>query len=220
MPVLSEAEVLARQERDAMKRRASAIERLVMEAGPRLAKCRLSNFDAKSDYQKKVVSTLVEWSESFAERQRLCQGIVLYGPVGTGKDHLLFSVVGRVVHATGVSAKWVNGRELVGTIRDRIAQEASERSLIAEMTSPDILVISDPLPPIGDLTQHQADMLYRICQARYGLDKMTMATLNVASDEEADRRLGVATWDRLCHGAWKIACMWGSYRKPALDMRP
>jgi hypothetical protein len=30
---------------------------------------------------------------------------------------------------------------------------------------------------------------------------------------QAIKRMGAATWDRLCHGAWRVRCEWPSYRK-------
>lgn len=219
-PVMSDEEIAEFHHQERMARRSDAMRSLSEEAGKRVSSSRFSNFKATTKYQESVVGTLREWVDTFEERRLSGDGIVLYGPVGTGKDHLAYAAIGTVVSQTGYAAKWVNGRELVGTVRDRISEEASEASFVRSMATPTILVISDPLPPIGDLTQHQADMLYRICEARYAAGLITVATLNVASDEEADRRLGVATWDRLCHGAWKIACKWESYRKPSRDIRP
>jgi DNA replication protein DnaC len=71
---------------------------------------------------------------------------------------------------------------------------------------------------VGALTQHQATMLYRLVDARYSKGVPTICTVNVASDAEADERMGAATWDRLCHDAWKFNCNWPTYRKPAREI--
>lgn len=219
-PVVSDAELRANAERERLLERDQRMRDLIAGAGQRTAAARFENFTISDEYQKRVVGTLKEWVDTFDDRKRHGDGIVLYGPVGTGKDHLAFAAVGKAVFNYQVTAKWINGRELAGMIRDRISEERSERGLIESLESPGILVISDPLPPVGDLKEHQADMLYRICEARYAKNKITVATLNVADDDEADRRLGAATWDRLCHGAWKIKCLWGSYRKPSRNIEP
>jgi DNA replication protein DnaC len=77
-----------------------------------------------------------------------------------------------------------------------------------------MLVISDPLPPMGPLTAFQASMLYRLIEERYSSGGVVVATVNVASDEEADSRMGAQTWDRLCDKSVKCHCNWPSYRKP------
>ena len=90
--------------------------------------------------------------------------------------------------------------------------------MIAELARPDVLCLSDPLPPVGALTQFQATMLYRLVDARYSRGVPTICTVNVADDAEADERMGVPTWDRLCHGAWKLHCAWPTYRRPAREV--
>lgn len=216
----AEAAIQERLRQEALAERDRHVATLKRQAGSRLSECRFSTFSVSVPYQRTVLATLREWVETIQERIHNGEGLVLYGPVGTGKDHLAFSAVGEAVFRTGASIRWCNGRELAGTARDRIATDASEREFVSGLTSPLILVISDPLPPVGELSPYQADMMYRICESRYASKRITITTLNVADDDEADRRLGAATWDRLCHGAWKIACKWPSYRKPAKDIKP
>lgn len=183
--------------------------------GKRIAASRFGNYEAKTASQKEVLATVQEWANTFPERSTSAEGLVLYGPCGTGKDHLVFSAVRQVMIQHRKSAHWRNGRDLMGLIRDRITEEKSEQDFIRYLTHSDILVISDPLPTMGELKEFQADMLYRIIENRYADAKITVMTLNVSDDSEADRRLGAATWDRVCDRAWKCFCNWPSHRKPA-----
>ena len=169
--------------------------------------------DAKR--QKVVVEAVAEWATSAAERLKSRESLVLFGPCGTGKDHLQIAACNQAVIQSGVSAIWVNCRQLMSRARDAIASSDTERSMMAELEAVDVLVLSDPLPVTGELSWYQADMLYRIVENRGEAGKVTNVTLNVADDEEADRRLGVATWDRICHRAWKIECAWPSHRQPS-----
>jgi DNA replication protein DnaC len=196
-----------RQKREAFRRKVPG----------RYKDCGFVNWTASTPYQAKVKAAAEQWA-----KQTGSHGLVLFGPVGTGKDHLAVAAIDfRVIQSNYSStATFLNGREFVGEVRYRISEDSSESSLIDRYKSQDILLISDPLPPIGDLTQHQADMLYRVVEARYSAGKTTCCTLNVADDAEADRRLGAATWDRLCHGAWKIHCRWASHRRPAMELKP
>lgn len=188
-------------------------------AGARYRGCRLENFQSTTVYQKRAIEMIREYGHSLKDRQEAREGLVMYGPVGTGKDHLAYALA---IYAAsqGVNTKWFNGQEWFGSIRDAIDSSRSESSIIDEIERPDLLVISDPLPPIGDLTQHQATMFYRAIESRYAEGKLTITTINVADDKEADRRMGAPTWDRLCHGAWKIHCCWASFRKPARELKP
>jgi hypothetical protein len=67
---------------------------------------------------------------------------------------------------------------------------------------------------LPELTTYQAGWLYRAIDRRYSTrGKVTIVTVNVANDAEADKRMGAATWDRLCHGAWRVRCEWPSFRQ-------
>lgn len=188
-------------------------------AGERYRGCRLETFEMKNAYQRRVVENLREYIEDVPGRMQDREGLVLFGPVGTGKDHLAYSLA-IVAASQAFTIKWLNGQEWFGRIRDAMDTSETESSIIGEAARNDILVFSDPLPPVGDLSQHQATMLYRAIEARYSRGKITITTINVADDNEADRRMGAATWDRLCHGAWKIHCRWPSYRKPSREISP
>jgi DNA replication protein DnaC len=215
-----------RQEREAEQARRDremAIQlegqRLRRQAGERYVGCRLDTFHTSNAYQKRVVQELREYGSSIAERCRKAEGLVLFGPVGTGKDHLAYSVAAAAVLA-GLTVGWLNGQDWFGQIRDAIDDDTSEATLIGRIAKPHLVVISDPLPPVGQLTQHQAAMLYRAVESRYSRGKATIVTVNVADDGEADNRLGAPTWDRLCHGAWKVFCNWASYRRPSRVIKP
>jgi DNA replication protein DnaC len=197
---------------------------LVRAAGPRYTPCRLGNFelDGKPEHRAAkaaAVKALSDYAATVKDRRAAREGIVLYGAVGTGKDHLAFAVARAAVLA-GFSVRWLNGQDWFGQVRDGMDSGTSEESIVGRIANADFAVISDPLPPIGNLTTHQSTMLYRAIDDRYNAGKPTIVTLNVKDDNEADTRLGEATWDRLCHGAWKIRCHWPSHRKPAREVNP
>jgi len=216
-----EAERAARElaeEAEARKRRRSERLREFLDSIGKLhAQCRLHNFDMKRPEQQAVVSALKEYSQTMDDRIKNMEGLVFFGPVGTGKDHLAVSMAGIAVEHHDQRAMLTNVQDWFGEIRDAMDSDAerAERSLIRELSTPDILILSDPLPPMGALGQHMATMLYRLVEQRDSLGRMTWVTVNVSNDKEADERFGSATWDRLCHRSWKIRCAWPSYRKPA-----
>lgn len=185
---------------------------LLNAAGQRYRDCTLENFACKVPIQRQVVSSVVAYVAADCP-----ENLILYGPVGTGKDHLAFAVCRSAVKA-GKTVRWVNGQSWFGTVRDSFDSVKSEASLISELSRPDLLCLSDPLPPMGALTQFQSTMLYRLIDARYSRNVPTICTVNVANDGEADERIGAATWDRLCHGAYKLRCPWPSYRQPSREV--
>ena len=186
---------------------------LCMAAGDRYARCTLENFDAKHPKQKQVLTEVLAYVAADCPG-----GLVLYGPIGTGKDHLAFAVCRECIRS-GKTVKWLNGRQWFGSIRDAMDSTKTEAAIIDEVRRPDVVCLSDPLPPIGALTPHQADMLYRFIDARYCRGATTICTLNVENDADADERLGVPTWDRLCDGSCKLHCSWASCRKPVREVR-
>jgi DNA replication protein DnaC len=213
-------EVLEKREADYARRcedrrRAEIYQRwveLVANAGARYRECTLENFQCKHPAQKTVLTNVLAYTAADCP-----ENLILYGPVGTGKDHLAFAVCREAARA-GKTVRWINGQSWFGILRDSMDTNRSEASLVSELSRPDLLCLSDPLPPMGPLTQYQSTMLYRLVDARYSRGVPTVCTVNVAGDEEADSRIGAATWDRLCHGAYKLRCQWETFRKPIREV--
>ena len=176
--------------------------------------CSLDNFRCRNKFQQAVIDGLREYATDIPTRYKLGEGLVLFGTVGTGKDHLATAML-RTACDVGLTVGWINGQDWFGRLRDRMDTGEQEADEMRRLTLPQVLLVSDPLPPVGSLTQYQVTMLYRLVDERYNASKLTFTTLNVGDDEEADKAIGATTWDRLCHGAWKIHCSWASYRQPA-----
>lgn len=198
------------QNYDELRHKAEILAVLSRDAGERYARCRFANFAASTSRQESVKRFVLEWASTFATHKA---NLILFGAVGTGKDHLAFAAARMIVLAQGVSAVWVNGRELQSAARD--FSKDSDGWLENACLSAELLVLSDPLPARGTLTDWQADVLYRIIERRDANKRPTICTVNVASDEVADAMIGAPTWDRLCHGAWKVQCNWPTHRRPA-----
>src|SRR4051812_9488161 len=70
------------------KRRHEIMSRLLSQAGDAFIGYKLNRWRADGDKQRKVLDAVNEWWRSFPDRKGASEGLVLYGPVGTGKDHL------------------------------------------------------------------------------------------------------------------------------------
>lgn len=185
--------------------------------GPRYVDCRVSNFKlyripAELARQQPVIDGLTAYGESIEKNIKAGRNVVLFGPPGTGKDHLLVGLA-YAACSTGHSVRWINGVDLYADVRDSIDSQRNERELLNEFVLPDVLVISDPVPPWGGLTAFQSQFLFRLIDRRYRWRKPIWITANVADSAEASERIGAQAIDRLKDGALTHHCNWESYRK-------
>lgn len=203
------------EEREAADRskRLTAIGDIVSAAGQRYLNASVNSWQATTERQRHVRASIIDYCRTIDDHVGAGEGVVLYGPVGTGKDHLAVGIA-RAACLADLDCKWLKGQEWFGQLRDAIESDRTERELFRSLEC-DVLILSDPLPPMGPLTPYQASMLYRLTEDRYSRGGVIVATVNVADDAEADSRLGAQTWDRLCDRAWKVKCDWPSFRKPA-----
>lgn len=193
---------------------------LTLAAGKSYDLCRFGNYNAADAYRQQVLDAAKEWAATLPERLASRENLVLYGPVGTGKDHLAFAACRQAVIQHRKTVHWIYAQDWFGDVRDAMGDDdRTERSIIGKLTRADVLVISDPLPPFGPLSNHQATMLYRAVQARYADGGVSICTVNVKDDAEADLRMGAQSWDRLCDRAWKLHLSWESHRKPSREVK-
>jgi DNA replication protein DnaC len=185
---------------------------LLKHIGRRYEHCALDNYDVKSEKQREVLGTVCTYVGRLEIQIASGNGLVLFGPPGTGKDHLLIGAAREAV-SLGFAVLWCNAQDLFGALRDAIDADRPESKVLAEYTAPSVLVLSDPVPQFGRLTEYQANMLWRIIDRRYRDCKPTWMSLNVKSGGEAGEKLGTSLVDRLRDGATYAFCDWPSYRK-------
>jgi DNA replication protein DnaC len=202
-----------------VQRTTEKLQRLDHQLGSRYVGATLESYVTTCDAQRVVLSALRDYADNMLAYGREGRGIVLYGSCGTGKDHLAGSLARIAISRYRVSLEWIRGVDLYARFRDAIRNDASENEIIAPLVKVAVLAISDPLPPVGALTEFQAAALLRIVDERYRRLRPIWTTINVASGEEADRRLGAQVADRLRDGALTLFCDWPSYRKAATQAR-
>ena len=224
-PVEPERIEWGRQEYLAQARRSLARKRLEQfdaAVGRRYEDCGLNNYETTAAEQTHTVKSLQSYLTNLAANVRGGNGLVLFGPSGTGKDHLLVAMAREAIWE-GVNVVWTNGRDLFAEVRGLMGRDryqsldspASEEELLAPLINADVTFISDPIPPTGALTEFQSDVLFRVLDARYRDRMPTWVTINVENGSEADDRMGAQLVDRLRHDALVIHCNWPSYRKAA-----
>lgn len=219
MQPLTEEQILVREGELAVRElereqyaRADRWRAFIRDRGERYATCRLATFDQTHDGQKAAVKLLTDYCHEISDRIADGEGVILFGPKGTGKDHLAVALC-RAAIANGKHVVWQNGMDLFGDIRDAMDKGTAERSVVSRLVAPDVLYLSDPLPPLGTLTEFQAGMLFRVLDGRYSRRRPIWVTVNVSGAKELDERLGAQNGDRLRDGALALFCDWPSYRK-------
>lgn len=207
-----DAENTERERQNEARARCQRWDSLVSERGSRYADTRLENFTVTDPRQCEVLERLAEYQADISARIRDGEGLILFGPKGTGKDHLAMAMA-RAAIAAGRQVVWKNGMDLFGDFRDAMDKGDPERSMVSRLVGPDVLYLSDPLPPIGPLTPFQATMVFRILDGRYNQRRPTWVTVNVSGAKELDERMGAQNGDRLRDGAMALFCDWPSYRR-------
>lgn len=196
------------------QRLAQLVSAVASALGPRYSP-ELATLDKFAEYhpnQKPVLAKLRSMVGGLGEFVAGGGNLIFLGSVGTGKDHLLASML-YLAAAKGAECGWINGQELFGAFYDRMDTGKADEEHFRELCRPQVLGISDPIPPHGQPKEWELRNLYRVLDRRYRAMKCTWVTVNAASVDDADRQLSEPVFDRLRDGAEILSCFWPSYRE-------
>lgn len=200
----------------AERERRQAVHALAADLGARYGPDRatLDRFTFYHAAQRPVLARLRTIADRIGAFVGDGRGLVLYGMVGTGKDHLLAALLYAAADA-GVACRWVNGQEVFGQFRDRMDTGRADEEHFRELCRPQVLAISDPTPPVGGAKEWDLGNFYRLVDRRYRAMRPTWLTVNATSLEDADTKLSEPIFDRLRDGAEMLGCFWPSHRERA-----
>lgn len=191
--------------------RQEALETFTIKVGPRYLTASLGNFEIYDPRQTEAIERATNFAADMPRYSSGGAGLMLFGPAGTGKDHLLVALCRIAIVRWGFSVDWFDGQELFATARHAISEDA-EHKLMQRLVTPSILALSDPQPPRGQLSQYQNSLLRDAIDRRYRLCRPTWVTTNLDSPKDAESVLTLPLLQRLREGAVKIACDWESFR--------
>ena len=184
-------------------------DRFIRLRGSRYEDCRLETFSCETDDMTAAREKLTAFASGLPEG--IDRNVILLGPSGTGKDHLLTGCVRRAISAGVKSVGWTSGPELFAAMREGIAENRSENEAIKPLTGCKILVFSDLA--MTTLSDYQREIVYRIIDHRYNNRKATWISANVSGREAFEKATSPQIVDRLIDGAVYVPCNWPSYRK-------
>jgi len=151
--------------------------RIAQRIPPRYADAKLSDFKAPT---REMVKTWL--------RDRQSTGLLLYGPVGTGKTHLAYAILRDLLEA-GQDALAVNATNFYRELREVFNSDKSEGSVMAKYTGVPWLVFDDA--GAGALTDFERRYLLDLLDQR--ASRRTVITSNLTVEDfrkRLDERIG------------------------------
>jgi DNA replication protein DnaC len=193
---------------------------LLSRIGKRYRNCDLDNYridgslDGEAqDAQAKALESVRRFVDSLDQQVEDGNSLLLFGTVGTGKDHLM-AAAAMAASAQGRTVIWANTADIFQAAKATWGQSGkSVDDILRPLQRCDVLALSDPIPPIGDIDPHEMRWLLAMVDARYRACRSTWLTMNVDSGKTARQKIGNQVVDRLRHGATVIEMRWDSYRR-------
>jgi DNA replication protein DnaC len=204
------------EERARQSRISTELSQFHWTLGKRYWKCSFKSFNATTPAMQAAVNAVLDYGRNMADNLESGRNLILRGPVGTGKDHLMAALAHRAIVNGVRGIEWVRAADLLADIGQRMF-DRDDPWTPKELSRAKILCISDLVSKDKPLTDHQQEQLWRIVDSRYSGLRPTWATLNIANRAELETCIGAPTVDRLLEGAVVVRCEWESYRQRKAD---
>jgi DNA replication protein DnaC len=167
----------------------------------------IDEYPVKDERQKKVIEFFREYVKKPA---RQMENLIIFGPKGTGKTHMVCALVRSIKFA-----KRYKLLDIVTRVKNSYSRssEETELDIISELSNASVLVIDEVGRQGG--TQFEGNLMFQIIDTRYEnlLPTILVSNLPVTGDISITSYLGATTMDRINENAFEIACEWTSYRR-------
>jgi len=177
--------VLAEEDGQELVRRCRCFEarrrrRLLDEAGipARYRHCTLENFqlwdsdDVSLERARKMVREFVDLYSS----PEVEKGLLIMGPVGTGKTHLAVGALKEAISGAGARGRFADFASLVLQIQMTFDGSGGQRELLQPLVEVELLVLDEL--GAGKVTPWVMDLLYYLVNTRYLEGRTTVFTTN------------------------------------------
>lgn len=164
--------------------------RLLNEAGipARYWDSTLDTFVRRIDGHDRVLGFLRRWIADWQPRNK---GLLLVGPVGLGKTHLVVAVIRELILQKGVPARFIAWSDLLDQLRASYADTGRERSVLEPLKEVPVLAI-DELGTGRKGSEWELGVLDSLIGARYNRMAATLFTTNYPLEAEEERKEGLA----------------------------
>ena len=148
------------------------------EIGRRYATASFDTYLPQNRSQMKAVEVARDWPLLYGTSKSR-GGLLFWGPVGTGKTHLVLSIFRELTLARGIPARFVDYGNLLMDLRRSFRAQAgtSEAALMMPLVETEVLIV-DELGK-GRNTEWELTVLDDLISRRYNADRATIFTTNL-----------------------------------------
>jgi len=197
-------------------------ERLLEQAKvpARYRHCTLASFELWNEDDPTLVRsrrTVEEFVDLYPDVDK---GLLLMGPVGTGKTHLAVAALQELITGKGVPARFVDFTSLVLEIQMTFDGSGSSREILRPLVEIELLVLDEL--GAGKATQWVMDLLYYLVNTRYLEGRTTVFTTNYSDfvsapgQESLSDRVSARIRSRLFEMCRRVELRGGDYRRQRL----
>lgn len=184
---------------------------------PRYQSCTLETFKAPKNGP---LQNAFMYSCKFVLEYPTQRGLLLAGPVGTGKTHLAVSIITRLIKTKQVNCLFYEFGSLLKEIQDSYnpSTQSSELRVLAPIYETELLVLDELGASVP--SEWVRDIMYQIVNRRYNDRKPTIFTTNYLDDsskavkaQTLEERIGPRLRSRLHEMTHYIEMSGDDYRK-------
>lgn len=180
--------------------------------GARYQGMSFADFDTAGAGSQKVLTICSRYAETFPDRLKNCDNLLMLGNPGTGKN-MLAACICQSVATQGFSVIHTTAMKLIRKIKESWGKKAeiSEQDAINQFSKPDLLVIDEVGVQYGSETEKI--LLFEVINERYEAMKPTIVISNLGT-ADVETFLGARIMDRFHEGKSAVLeFTWESYRR-------